>query len=1348
MTSTAVVRGALLILGDTRSGTVEDALDQLKGFLKRAHSNSLGSVATELGRAISARVCCVKVGSDDSVAVRCLQLVTDFCISADKQAILSVLRACLLPTMLSGSTSDRVRRQIVMFLGRALRRCPHASLTIVDGCLRPALDLDDLQTNKVALSLVADLAKPLVLSLDLVVGSTASTHSSQLIEGLNGVSAASAAAGAYARLVQACTVALSRANRAAVSEAAGDMRSRSSGVTTEYAVKALSKLKSVNEKGWAHALSTLAPSGREAIVSNSEQIRASAAASSALVAKALQQPAAAATTSHSRDYTVDGHHSAPQSRSRSAAAVRHASGAAAAGGGAPSGRVSSSRTMASRARGPMSAMSSAPRAASPRGRQPDHKAEVTERRMTVENSATNLEAVLPLVSPSAVLASRCEQPEYQATETFEDSELPLESTASLLGLGADDAADAFAESALCDAVASRFAPAPGGAPLEIHVHEPDPVALGTLVDDVNDSDLSVTALGSEAATTPVRFAPVGRLAGAVKALPLSETASLRRGSAGYPPQSRGSVASAQSWTPPSLNRSSSLELQLQAADGLHWGRRPSACSASTEHMSIHSLPSMASCTTTSTAALSISRSREPADGESLAEDVVSRSRTMSASYRQSDAACYHDASPGIEPGASLNGTGAASRWGQASSSSHPPRPNTTALLARRRASLGRYSSTGSHMPSTPQCEAPPGGFSGSLPAFSYSSGGISSRRSSIASAISSSTGAAALPPDASPQLRGEAATVSCYDADSIAPRARYRPRALSTGGFSVPFLDVSTGGAGGSDTPISVSALYRRGTLGTEPGDSDNSQMLPPSSFSTPRLEHSFDRTFELGATGDGTTCDGESEPWDDDGAALGSTTSTGPKRLFSMRMGRRRALSVTQSAAGGAQRGQSAGAVRGPRVSRWASADSDVPSSLGCDSADIASTSRMQALTASADDDSAYSLASPSTAGMPTPPSTAGAVPRTRKRSVSVSHRLGRTSSVPLPLTDLISSEADGAASVNTARRTPLLDATFSLSSTASAALPSAGSDSGPVYLSSSELQTLPQPASAIPRILAGLTADNTQWETQFDAVLLLRRLCVHHSDVLLEPGAPQLASSPSRLPGGGDLTAVRARGRSAGAATLRLPLASPTGAVTAATSTPLVLLTPLLACADSLRSAVARHALMGVVDIWAAAGRLLDSELDAALALLLRRASDTNAFLSDAALGALDAVVAHAGEARLLSALVTACGVRNSTMRCSAAPWLDRAVSRVLTGGGAPQQLLPRPLAEKLVATAAAQLNEGAAQARHAGHRLVARLRAAGVADDRAVLRLQDSDSLKVREALARPPPADPRSAPAAVC
>jgi hypothetical protein len=170
----------------------------------------------------------------------------------------------------------------------------------------------------------------------------------------------------------------------------------------------------------------------------------------------------------------------------------------------------------------------------------------------------------------------------------------------------------------------------------------------------------------------------------------------------------------------------------------------------------------------------------------------------------------------------------------------------------------------------------------------------------------------------------------------------------------------------------------------------------------------------------------------------------------------------------------------------------------------------------------------------------------------------------------------------------------------------------------------------------------------------------------------------------------------------------------------------------------------MMAVCDLCAGLGRAADAELDTMAPVLIRRATDTNAFISDAADAALAAMVSSGSEGRVVSALLAASGHKNPNIRLKAAPWLDRALSRI-----PPARLAGLRDLDRVIVAAAKYMGEGSPEARYAGHRILAALKRAGAVDDRALARAAVPESLqsRVRDVMAKgPPPPDTFVWPAA--
>jgi len=325
------------------------------------------------------------------------------------------------------------------------------------------------------------------------------------------------------------------------------------------------------------------------------------------------------------------------------------------------------------------------------------------------------------------------------------------------------------------------------------------------------------------------------------------------------------------------------------------------------------------------------------------------------------------------------------------------------------------------------------------------------------------------------------------------------------------------------------------------------------------------------------------------------------------------------------------------------------------------------------------------------------------------------------------------------------------------------AAAAAAPLFLASADLPPLPAPASALPGILRGLAAPDTSWELQIEALTALRQLVVHHPHVLLQAPShtpqPRLAAEagggeaePAAGPGRSDARRMPPRQRSApptgglrGAGAALAPAPAPAHAAAAAAAAALLPL--VLSCIASLRSGVSRHGMLAAADLWAAAGRALDGELEGALPALLRRSADSSSlFLGAAADEALGAICAAAGEARLLGALIACTAQSKAAPRVACAVWLDRAAARwqAASGLAATTSAATARLhtAERLMAVACGLMCAGAPAARHAGHRIVVRLLETGLTDDAAIDRALPAmaSASRVREALARgPPPAD---------
>jgi len=162
--------------------------------------------------------------------------------------------------------------------------------------------------------------------------------------------------------------------------------------------------------------------------------------------------------------------------------------------------------------------------------------------------------------------------------------------------------------------------------------------------------------------------------------------------------------------------------------------------------------------------------------------------------------------------------------------------------------------------------------------------------------------------------------------------------------------------------------------------------------------------------------------------------------------------------------------------------------------------------------------------------------------------------------------------------------------------------------YLETEDLKPLPYAAKELPRVISALEVQD--WPDVFYTINSARQLAVHHC-VLLN--------------GGGSLHA---------------------------------LVHGLLRCADNLRSAVAKNAILALGDLFQGMGRGMDAELPAVLAMLLKKCGETSIFLSEAAELAVQRMIEHSTAQRSLLGLLSGTDNRNPTLRGKVARYLHSLV------------------------------------------------------------------------------------------
>lgn len=237
-------------------------------------------------------------------------------------------------------------------------------------------------------------------------------------------------------------------------------------------------------------------------------------------------------------------------------------------------------------------------------------------------------------------------------------------------------------------------------------------------------------------------------------------------------------------------------------------------------------------------------------------------------------------------------------------------------------------------------------------------------------------------------------------------------------------------------------------------------------------------------------------------------------------------------------------------------------------------------------------------------------------------------------------------------------------------------------LYVPSSQLSRLRNADAAVKTAVGDLANDN--WERQFEACNLLRRLALFHPDALS-------SSLHATVVG-------------------------------------------LMPLCDSLRSSVAKIALMTFADLFAGMDRGMDGELESLMPSLIRRAADTNDFILQAAEEALTSMICNCGESRSLNALLTTAHHKNPNIRLKCALWLDRCVDKM-----GPRICGSKDL-DRLVVQASKYMQEGSPEARHAGTRTLQRLLRIGAIDDRFLSRtIPDRQLSRIKDSIAKGVPED---------
>ena len=124
------------------------------------------------------------------------------------------------------------------------------------------------------------------------------------------------------------------------------------------------------------------------------------------------------------------------------------------------------------------------------------------------------------------------------------------------------------------------------------------------------------------------------------------------------------------------------------------------------------------------------------------------------------------------------------------------------------------------------------------------------------------------------------------------------------------------------------------------------------------------------------------------------------------------------------------------------------------------------------------------------------------------------------------------------------------------------------------------------------------------------------------------------------------------------------------------------LIGYADSLRSALAKNAVVCFRELFAHIGHKMEADLDLIVPVLIKKAGESNGFICDEANKALSTMVQSVSESRAIAALLGSASHRNPAARAKAAAHLAKALElmgygRLLHVSARPTHSLPRPLA-----------------------------------------------------------------------
>eukprot|EP01137_Pigoraptor_chileana_P022734 Opistho-2@7127 len=174
-------------------------------------------------------------------------------------------------------------------------------------------------------------------------------------------------------------------------------------------------------------------------------------------------------------------------------------------------------------------------------------------------------------------------------------------------------------------------------------------------------------------------------------------------------------------------------------------------------------------------------------------------------------------------------------------------------------------------------------------------------------------------------------------------------------------------------------------------------------------------------------------------------------------------------------------------------------------------------------------------------------------------------------------------------------------------------------------ELEAFSSPEKELTRALACLRVTD-DWEQQCDALTTIRRLSAHHAEVLTTELAAVLAAVKNE--------------------------------------------------AKNLRSSVAKNALVCFSDLFQGLGRAMESDIDATVQTLLKKACESNAFLCELVDRALASMITHVPSNRPLFALLANAQHKNPNVRNTASHFVAEALASLAASRQLGQKEIDRAL------------------------------------------------------------------------